>query len=195
MLMFQVFFPMLVQFFSLPILFWSVMSSSGSVYGFSSSSSNPALIHRSFMICCKKNQNKNQIETFRVWWTVVILQCCTMNTDVQRWGFSWCARCFLDERESDFNWCWSQPASIDKSGGALKSTAAVINPALLFWKDKLCTNLIQSLDVLRRSVKSQEVSCPNSTFFVLCCTSFVFHLHLFIYFNLQLINRTSTEPN
>lgn len=38
----------------LPILFWSEMSSSGSTKGLSSSSSCPALIHLSFIICYKR---------------------------------------------------------------------------------------------------------------------------------------------
>lgn len=40
----------------LPILFWSEMSSSGSTNGLSSSSSCPALIHLSFIICYEKKK-------------------------------------------------------------------------------------------------------------------------------------------
>lgn len=46
---------------SVPILAWSLTSSSGSVNGFSCSSSAPALIQRSFMICCKWQQRKRTI--------------------------------------------------------------------------------------------------------------------------------------
>lgn len=41
----------------LPILFWSEMSSSGSTKGLSSSSSCPALIHLSFIICYKEKKS------------------------------------------------------------------------------------------------------------------------------------------
>lgn len=40
----------------LPILLVSLKSGSGSVYGFSSSSSWPTFIHRSFIICCERKR-------------------------------------------------------------------------------------------------------------------------------------------
>lgn len=47
----------------IPILFWSEMSSSGSKKGLSSSSSQPALIHRSFMICWNRQTQACERET------------------------------------------------------------------------------------------------------------------------------------